>query len=132
MNKTCMSDNQKLKTYPGQDLDQNYIYRTIIIEPEKTASLSKLIRKLQVFQAHMFNKGIEYGLHEKYEHIKAGYLITELYDESPWMKNFSRCVAETAFLEGYNAVDAWLKANNKNRSRRKWGKETAEKNHGWG
>ena len=69
MNKTCMSDNQKLKTYPGQDLDQNYIYRTIIIEPEKTASLSKLIRKLQVFQAHMYNKGIEYGLHEKYEHI---------------------------------------------------------------
>ena len=47
------------------------------------------------------------------------------------MKNFSRCVAETAFLEGYNAVDAWLKVNNKNRSRRKWGKETAEKNHGW-
>ena len=131
MNKTCMSDNQKLKTYPGQDLDQNYIYRTIIIEPEKTASLSKLVRKLQVFQAHMFNKGIEYGLHEKYEHIKAGYLITELYDESQWMKNFSRCVAETAFLEGYRAVDAWLKVNNKNRSRRKWGKETAEKNHKW-
>ena len=48
------------------------------------------------------------------------------------MKNFSRCVAQTAFLEGYRAVDAWLKANNKNRSRGKWGKETAEKNHGWG
>ena len=47
------------------------------------------------------------------------------------MKNFQFCVAETAFLEGYRAVDAWLKANNKNRSRRKWGKETAEKNHGW-
>ena len=131
MNKTCMSDNQKLKTYPGQDLDQNYIYRTIIIEPEKTASLSKLVRKLQVFQAHMYNKGIEYGLHEKYEHISAGYLITELYDKEPWMKNFQFCVAETAFLEGYRAVDAWLKANNKNRSRRKWGKETAEKNHKW-
>ena len=58
-------------------------------------------------------------------------MITKLYNEEPWMKNFSRCVAETAFLEGYNAVDAWLKANNKNRSRRKWGKETAEKNHGW-
>ena len=127
----CSDD---LKNHDDAELKleaDEYINRTIIVHPKQSGSFSKLIRKLQVFQAHMFNKGIEYGLHEKYEHIKAGYLITKLYNEEPWMKNFSRCVAETAFLEGYRAVDAWLKVNNKNRSRRKWGKETAEKNHGW-
>ena len=47
------------------------------------------------------------------------------------MKNFSFCVAETAFMEGYKAVDAWLKSNKLKRNIRKCGKKTAETNHGW-
>ena len=49
--------------------EEDYINRTITVHPKQSGSFSKLIRKLQVFQAHMYNKGIEYGLHEKYEHI---------------------------------------------------------------
>ena len=73
-----MGDKQKLKTDTDQ-VDHDYINRTITVRPKQSRSFSKLIRKLQVFQAHMFNKGIEYGLHERYEHTKASYLITELY-----------------------------------------------------
>ena len=78
----CSDD---LKNHDDAELKleaDEYINRTITVRPNQSGSFSKLIRKLQVFQAHMYNKGIQYGLHERYNHTKAGYLITKLYKYS--------------------------------------------------
>ena len=52
-----MGDKQKLKTDTDQ-VDHDYINRTIIVHPKQSVSFSKLIRKLHVFQ----DSNIQLGL----------------------------------------------------------------------
>ena len=59
----------------SKDAEKDYLSRTIIIEPFQKQELSALARKVQYFQAHVFNIAIEHWLHELYNIIKAGYAV---------------------------------------------------------
>ena len=115
----------------SKDAEKDYLSRTIIVEPFQKQELSSLARKVQHFQARMFNIGVESGCKEWYDNKKANRLITRLRKENRWMKDFSRDLATTAFMQGYDAVDKWLYSNKIKKGIRLWGKELAGMNHGW-
>ena len=72
----------------SKDAEKDYLSRTIIVEPFQKQELSALARKVQYFQAHMFNIGVESGYKERYDNKKAGKLITRLRKENKWMQEF--------------------------------------------
>ena len=59
----------------SKDAEKDYLSRTIIVEPFQKQELSALARKVQHFQARLFNIGVEKGLEERYDIVKAGYAV---------------------------------------------------------
>ena len=114
-----------------EEKTENFLYRTVVVNPRQSKKLSLKTRKIGNFQTYFFNKGVESGLVEKYDKYKISYTITDFHNTMPWSNKFHTDVARTAFQQGYDSADKHLKSCAKKRKIRIWGKKTSGKNHNW-
>ena len=110
---------------------EDFIYRTVIVNPRQTKELSLKAREIANFQTYFFNMGVEFGLVEKYDKIKIGRIITDCHRTMPWSNKYHTDVTRTAFQQGYDTADKHLKSCKKKRKIRNWAKKTSGKNHNW-
>lgn len=114
-----------------KETNEDFIYRTVIVNPRQTKELSSKAREVANFQTYFFNKGVEAGLVEKYDRIKIGYTVADAHRTMPWSTKYHTNVATTAFQQGYDTANKHLKSCKKKRKIRNWAKKTSDRNHNW-
>ena len=110
---------------------KNFLERTVIIKLEQSKKLSLNACKLYFTYVYFYNKGVEYGLQEKYTKIKIGYKVTEIRKDEEWCQSCNTHLERTAFQQGYDAIDKHLKSCKDKRATRVWAKKECGKNHNW-
>ena len=110
---------------------KNFLERTVIIKPEQSKKLSLNACTLYFIYVYFYNKGVEYGLQEKYTTVKIGYEVKELRKDEEWCQSYHTHLERTAFQQGYDSIDKHLKSCKDKRKTRIWAKKVCGKNHNW-
>ena len=109
----------------------DFLYRSVVVHPRQSKELSLNTCKVRTVQKYFYNKGVQFGMNEKYDKYEVGNTITDFHCNVMWSNKFHTNVETTAFQQGYDAINNLLKKFKDNRAKRKWGKKVSGKNHGW-
>ena len=113
------------------EFDNDFFYRSVVVHPRQTKELSLNACEIRTVQRYFYNKGVEFGMKEKYNMYKVGYTITDFHCNVTWSNRFHTNIETTAFQQGYDAINNLLKEFKYNREKRIWYKIMSGKNHGW-
>ena len=114
-----------------KETNEDFIYRTVIVNPRQTKELSLKAREIANFQTYFFNMGVEFGLVEKYDKVKTSRIITDCHQTMPWSNKYHTRVARTAFQQGCDTADKHLKSCKKKRKIRNWAIKISGKKRNW-
>ena len=85
-----------------------------ILNSRKNCRYACEIRTVQIY---FYNKGVEFGMNEKYDKYKVGYTITDFHNNVTWSTKFHTNVQTTTFQQGYDAINNLLKEFKYNREK---------------
>ena len=111
--------------------DEDFFYRTVIINVRQSKELSEITRKNQNTQTYFYNNGIISGLKKKPGKYDAGYAVTDMHNTIPWSNSFHTGVGTTAYQEGLDASDKHVNWCTENRKARIAGKKITGHNRNW-
>ena len=102
----------------------DFLYRSVVVHPRQSKELSLNTCKVRTVQKYFYNKGVQFGMNDKYE---VGNTITDFHCNVMWSNKFHTNVETTAFQQGYDAINNLLKNSRTIERSENWERKRQEK-----